>query len=385
MAYRLEINETNEPFGKVPGRDAFEVQMRLYDSGQYVNSVAAEISGQTVKALGGAASLIPALATVLLLEASPFVAQALGDRRLPLSDPSATFTVILPFEQIDRRLRSAPIDRTSVELVPLEVAPFLRVPSEPRRFGVRNFRSIGDERQSVELRPVTVLVGPNGSGKSNLFNALDALARLCRGHLVPPNWQHRLPTGAVQPTATLTFSWQVSDEGVSREFEYEVELGSRSYQDFIVRESLVEQPNGTVWIHTDGRTTRYRSALPATTDGTFADLQHPIPREHTAVRWLGDQRAFPASSSLRSLMEGFAIHEPWRGPSRNFHGDDRFLTGDGTNLPAVLRRLLRSGPIAKQLDEDLSHAVGEGSHLIDVDEANWQARISGSTDAFVGG
>jgi predicted ATPase len=38
-----------------------------------------------------------------------------------------------------------------------------------------NFLSFGDVAESVELRPLNVIIGPNGSGKSNLLEAIDFL------------------------------------------------------------------------------------------------------------------------------------------------------------------------------------------------------------------
>lgn len=45
------------------------------------------------------------------------------------------------------------------------------------KLAVKNFKSIGEDGVSIELKPFTILVGPNGSGKSNILEALRLLGQ----------------------------------------------------------------------------------------------------------------------------------------------------------------------------------------------------------------
>lgn len=51
------------------------------------------------------------------------------------------------------------------------------------RFSVKNFKSIGEEGVSLELKPLTILVGPNGSGKSSILQALATFCQSLRENL----------------------------------------------------------------------------------------------------------------------------------------------------------------------------------------------------------
>ena len=44
-----------------------------------------------------------------------------------------------------------------------------------RSLTIQNLLSFGEERTTIDLRPLNVLIGPNGSGKSNLIEVLGLL------------------------------------------------------------------------------------------------------------------------------------------------------------------------------------------------------------------
>ena len=49
-----------------------------------------------------------------------------------------------------------------------------------RKITLKNFKSIGEEAQTIELAPYTLLFGPNSAGKSTLMQALVYLHELLR-------------------------------------------------------------------------------------------------------------------------------------------------------------------------------------------------------------
>ena len=261
----------------------------------------------------------------------------------------------------------------------VEIAPVLAPPSSPavlvaQRFEVRNFLSFDSEGESFNFQPLMVFVGPNGAGKTNLLKALDALSRLCRGWYVrPSDWQHRRPQ-SIASFGFFAISWTEGD----RQFDYEVELGSNKGQDFIMRESLLDRSTGTTLIRSDERATLYRAII-RTSNGEerYADLEHATPRERTVVSLLGDQAPFQASANLRRLLTDYEIHARWRDRPMGLLVDGRSLRADGSNLPAVLAKLGRSGAQLQLLSKDLSDAAGEGSTLIPTSESAWHAIVAG--------
>lgn len=60
---------------------------------------------------------------------------------------------------------------------------------------VTNFKSIGPNELSIELKPLTIITGPNGSGKSSILEAIATLAQATRLKSYPKSFERGLRDG----------------------------------------------------------------------------------------------------------------------------------------------------------------------------------------------
>lgn len=113
---------------------------------------------------------------------------------------------------------------------------------------IEGFRSLRDIE--LELTPLTVLVGPNQAGKSSILDALDLLARGCRGQLYDAIVRRR---GGLQRiawrgdgpgTVQLDVDFAIGEGDFIR---YQVVLGPVGLADYIVEAERILQRHNGIW------------------------------------------------------------------------------------------------------------------------------------------
>ena len=265
------------------------------------------------------------------------------------------------------------------------------MPIPIERISVCNLLSFGESSEPLELRPLNVLIGINGTGKSNLIETIALLASMnskrgMSGYIGQSggilNWLWK-GTEAI-PIAMLDVSVRLPD---GRHFKHRIAF-TRVEQSIEVVDEVVALLSS--------RGDRYqRRPLFGFQKGV------PVVRPHGRARFLKrsdvnftqsilwqDQLEEIANtlSPLSRLYRSFQIYrmgniDPAKQPQRTDLSSD-YLIRDGTNLSAVLSRLMQRKGFQKKLIDKLNTFYSEFEDLRVIPEAGTQQIYFEETDLY---
>jgi predicted ATPase len=264
------------------------------------------------------------------------------------------------------------------------------MPIPIERISVCNLLSFGESAEPLELRPLNVLIGINGSGKSNLIETIALLASMnsprgLSGYIGQSggifNWLWK-GTEAV-PIAKLDVSGGLLD---GRHFEHQIAFTRVEQSIEAVDESVSVWPQGKR--HPRKPLFSYEKGVPVVLG---YEKGIPVVRPRGRARFLErsdinftqsilwqDQLEEIANtlSPLSRLYRSFQIYrmgniDPAKQPQRTDLSSD-YLIRDGTNLSAVLSRLMQRKGFRRKLINKLNTFYSEFEDLRVIPEAGTQ-------------
>jgi predicted ATPase len=234
-----------------------------------------------------------------------------------------------------------------------------------------NFLSFGESAQTLELRPLNVVIGPNGSGKSNLIEAFELLRAtpndlrksISRGG----GWQEWLWKGSASPHQQVTIDAVLENE--SSFFIQKPELR------YLLSFSGSKESPGDFWIekerleHVSEHIPRFYYHLKEQRGELCVDnevFSIPVSIESSVFAQIKDSYRYPELTYVGETFPKIRIYRDWRfgrnaAPRLPQRADlpPIVLEPDGSNLWLVLNNLCNDPGTKKQLQEAL-HAVYEG-------------------------
>lgn len=238
-----------------------------------------------------------------------------------------------------------------------------------REIRVTNLLSFGPQSDSLELRPLNVLIGPNGSGKSNLVEAL-SLLRAAPTHLAAPvrdgggirDWIWKGSPGATaalevvvenplgrQPLRhTIQFTessqkFELVDERVENETPYTGQDGAYFYYRF-------QQGRPILNVRDGGKRELHREEL--SFDESILS-QRKDPDQYPEITYLGQVYARIRQYREWSFGRFTAPRQPQKADQPN-----EFLEPDCANIGLVLNRLRRDPVAKRRILENLQQLYG---------------------------
>lgn len=206
-----------------------------------------------------------------------------------------------------------------------------------RQVRVRNYKSIADV--VVDLEPLTVFVGANGSGKSNFTDVL-AFVRDCLTHSVEFAFKNRAGIQAVRrrssgrPPHIAIGLWLDLEDGIQASYEFEI--GDEPGGGFRVSREQCEV----------GRFLEPKSVF-ETKNGVFVrdvpGIRSQLSANRLALVSVSAVDEFAKVFDFLTSMRFYSI-VPQRLRSFQEAGSEDSLAYDGSNAPAVLRRLQKEDP-----------------------------------------
>lgn len=261
---------------------------------------------------------------------------------------------------------------------------------------LENFLSFGSEAQTLELKPLNVVIGPNGSGKSNLIEALRLLNSapsgfdtfFSRSQSIPSNWIWR---GNPKSIAGIGFEF---DGGKPRQqLSYEFHFAGVGLRSNLIAEALwLTNPKGErrAIVLSDAR-----GRLIAPKGRKILRLKGEFSR--SILVELRDPTRYPELELLRDACEAIRFYSDAnfgrRSSLRSSQPADlprNVLLEDGTNLPIVLSRLFLKPGMKQKFAEavrqvygpatDLALDVVQGTLELVFTEQNWLTPASRMSD-----
>ncbi|MBI2301718.1 MAG: AAA family ATPase [Armatimonadetes bacterium] len=231
-------------------------------------------------------------------------------------------------------------------------APAAREPTLVTRVRLRNFRSIA--ACDVALGPLTILVGPNGSGKSNFLDALrfvvDALGSSLAGALNDRGGIGRRSTGHPRHTQ-IRLDLSLPD-GRRGRYELKLDLPPSGRPGLQVEQLVLGGGPGIAPSHF------------TVVSGEVVQCSEPVPPAPPPDRlYLGNASGLPPFRLAYDCLSrmGFYHLDPARlSEVETGHQRDDLLGRDGANVVAVLDRLGREQPAAKERIEQYLRASVPG-------------------------
>ncbi|MDR0439786.1 MAG: AAA family ATPase, partial [Candidatus Accumulibacter sp.] len=255
-----------------------------------------------------------------------------------------------------------------------------------------NFLSFGESAQTLELRPLNVVIGPNGSGKSNLIDAISLLlvapterglrAAIGEGGGVR-NW---LWKGAVEQRPEATLEVDVCDPTHPEDLVYSIGFIEEDQRFTVLNESVrrglspldpgkpesfaefFERPDsyyfysgelGICLLNSGGERHKLTPEEISSTSSILARRRDP--KSLPELTYLGD-----AFRKIRIYRDwSFGRHSPERLPQKTDMPNDVLELGVNSNLGLVLNRLRRDPAVKKRLLDAL-RALYDGIDDFDV-------------------
>lgn len=246
-----------------------------------------------------------------------------------------------------------------------------------------NFLSFGPGPQTLELRPLNVLIGPNGSGKSNLVEAFSVLRAVPRDLPSPiregggvEEWIWRGGAGDRVDSATLEVLFgagQVTRQPEGPSVRYRVEFGSEAGS-FVVLDERIENQAPEPGAKKPYFYFGYEGGRPMiNAAGKKRSLSRAdIDRTQSILSQRRDPESYPEVSAVGDRLKEILIYRSWsfgpQAPIRATCGVDvptHLLLEDFTNLPARLAALKRD-PATKRRLLSLISEVAPGFTDIEV-------------------
>ena len=253
------------------------------------------------------------------------------------------------------------------------------MPMPIERISVCNLLSFGESAEQLELRPLNVLIGINGTGKSNLIEMIALLASMnskrgMSGYIGQSggilNWLWK-GTEAI-PIAKLDVSGGLLD---GKHFKHRIAFTRVEQSIEVVNESV------TLWFR-EGYQPRplfgYEKGVPVVRPhGRARFLNRSNVNLTQSILWQDQLEEIANTlSPLSRLYRKFQIYrigniDPAKQPQRTDLSSD-YLIRDGTNLSAVLSRLMQRKGLQKKLIDELNTFYPEFEDLRVIPEAGTQ-------------
>lgn len=233
-----------------------------------------------------------------------------------------------------------------------------------REIKASNLLSFGPNTDSLELRPLNILIGPNGSGKSNLLEAI-SLLHAAPAHLAAPirdsggirDWIWK---GA--PGATATLEVVVEDSIGVQPLRHSLEFTESSQRFELVAEQIEDAtpPDGQNEANSYYSFQRGRSVLNVRNQG-----KRELPREEVAfdesiLSQRKDPDQYPEITYLGEIYARIRQYREWsfgrstilRRPQKTDQPND-FLEPDCSNIGLVLGTFWRDLAVKHSILESL--------------------------------
>src|SRR5271157_5016186 len=254
------------------------------------------------------------------------------------------------------------------------------MPIPIERISVCNLLSFGESAEPLELRPLNVLIGINGSGKSNLIETIALLASMnsprgMSGYIGQSggifNWLWKGTEAA--PIAKLDVSGGLLD---GRHFEHQIAFTRVGQSIEVVNESVALRFRGDR--HQPKPLFGYEKGVPVVRPrGRARFLKRSDVNFTQSILWQDQLEEIANTlSPLSRLYRSFQIYrmgkiDPAKQPQRTDLSSD-YLIRDGTNLSAVLSRLMQRKGLQKKLIDELNTFYPEFEDLRVIPEAGTQ-------------
>ena len=247
---------------------------------------------------------------------------------------------------------------------------------------LKGLLSFGEATETLELRPLNLVIGPNGSGKSNLLEAIDLL-RNAPEKLTKPiregggigDWLWK----GGENTATASLNVEVASPKSPKNLRYYLSFTQIGQRFEIVDERVetaqpkLEYSRPELFYHfKGGKPVIYNKEIIRVLDSKEVDFEKSIlaqrkdPDHHPELTYLGQ-----TLGKICLYREwSFGRHSPSRLPQKPDFPND-ILESDSSNLGLVLNRLAWEPKIKRKLLENLK------SLYSGIDDFN--VRIDGGT------
>lgn len=262
---------------------------------------------------------------------------------------------------------------------------------------LENILSFGQEKVSLDLTPLTVLIGPNGSGKSNFIDVVSVLRAAPTSIALPirkggglQEWTFKSahPLFNPQIEARIIYHHQTDDEQEIHNLVYSVELGRMRSDVDVLSEKLSmvssnnEKHSPIILMEREAHSSEVDIRNSRGETSTIS-----LPNNNAIFQQIKDPVQYPEITNFGEYLTSFKLYRDW-----NFgrtHGQrlpqptdlrNDYLDEEGNNLGLILNRVRRdSGAKRKFLDNlcilyeginDFDVIVEAGSVQIFLEEEN---------------
>jgi predicted ATPase len=232
---------------------------------------------------------------------------------------------------------------------------------------LHNFLSFGDTAETVQLRPLNVIIGPNGSGKSNLLEAIELL-RNAPDQLLKPiregggisEWLWKGAQDTPVASIEVLFDEIAGHPEVSPLFLHYGLSFSISAQRFLLMDEKINRGDEIYYHFNNGR------PLLKTLDGEKTLEQDAIDRDKSVLAQIRDTYQYTMITHTAKNLSKIKLYREWsfgrrsnvRVPEKADLPNDMLET-DNSNLGLVLHRL-STEPKIKRCILDALHALSDG-------------------------